>query len=106
MHVQFRTGRVPFLGLCCMLLAASLIGGHVLAQKHSAREPKLTTTTVADNRYGEGGKKETTSDEKFKIHKEVWKDKEGNVKEVHKIEYTGNAISGEAWKFYLKDNTL
>jgi hypothetical protein len=51
-----------------------LIEGRALAQKKPAREPELTTTTVADNRYGEGGTKETTSDEKFKAHYEVWKE--------------------------------
>jgi hypothetical protein len=100
MHVQFRIGRVPFLGLCCVLLAASLIGRHVLAQKPTAPEPKLTTTTVADNRYGEGGTKETTSDEKYKIHREVWKDKNGEVREVHDVDYdSAGQPNSESWSF-------
>jgi hypothetical protein len=69
-------------------------------------EPKMTTTTVADNRFGEGGTKETTSDEKFKVYREVWKDKEGQKREIHRLVYFDRGgISSEAWEFIKWDNS-
>lgn len=62
------------------LCANPELHGSVIAQQ---QQQKLKTTVVADNKYGEGGTLETTSDEKLKVVKEVWKDKNGQVKEVY-----------------------
>jgi hypothetical protein len=51
----------------------------VLAQQQKpqpSEEPKLTKTTVADDRYGKGGTQETFSDEKLRVDHELWKDKD------------------------------
>jgi len=65
-----------------------------------AQEQKERTTTVADNRYGKGGTLESTSDEKLRILKEIWKDKDGKMRETHYFGYDdkGNP-SGETWNF-------
>ncbi len=52
-----------------------------------AQEQKERTTTVADNRYGKGGTLESTSDEKLRILKEIWKDKDGKMRETHYFGY-------------------
>lgn len=65
------------------------------AQDKKATQPekKLTTTTTADNSYGEGGTKLTTSDDKFKVTQEQFKDKNGDVREVRMYEDNGSVVT-------------
>jgi hypothetical protein len=72
----------------------------------AAQKQKLTTTTVADNKLGEGGSLETTSDEKAKLLSEVWKDKEGKKKETHVYEYNGKTLTRETWTFWNDNKPL
>src|SRR6266404_1914397 len=58
----------------------------------TAPDPKLTTTTVADKTYGEGGSLETTSNEKGMLLREVWKDKDGKKVETFKYETLTNTF--------------
>src|ERR1700730_9958034 len=100
MHTHRRIVSVSFLKVLCALFFLCLIEGRTLAQKQPAQQPKLTTKTVPDNLYGEGGTKETTSDEKFKIYREVWKDKKGEIREVHEVDYdSAKELRSESWSF-------
>jgi hypothetical protein len=77
---------------------STLLAGRVMAQDKKP-EPKLTTTTSADDKYGKGGTVETTSDDKLKVSYEVWRDKDGKVRETHDIEYEGRDTASETWRF-------
>src|SRR5947209_7868092 len=64
------------------------------------QEKKETTTTVVNKKYGEGGTVETTSDANLKLLSEVWKDKDGKIKEEHNFRYTDDGkLLGETWRF-------
>src|SRR5437879_3377381 len=56
------------------------------AKQPEATSAKTKTTIVADNRFGEGGTLESTSNEKLQIIREEWKDKDGKGREVHNFE--------------------
>jgi hypothetical protein len=44
--------------------------------------------------------KETTSDVKFKVCAEVWKDKDGKIRESHRIDYDNKGVpKQELWDF-------
>lgn len=80
----------------CLIGFFVLIPSLTAAVQAQPKEQKLTTTTVASDKYGKGGTLETTSDEKAKLVKEVWKDKNGKQKEVHILKHeNGN----EVWDF-------
>ena len=78
--------------------------------------PKLTTTTTSNNKYGEGGTLESTSDEKFNVVKEVWKNKDGHIKEQHVLQWITltpkpNEKSkikalAQGWKFYKNEQEV
>jgi hypothetical protein len=87
--------RVLPASILSILLFSALLS---FAEAVSAQE-KLTTTTVADDKFGKGGTLETTSDENFRVVKEVWKDKDGKVKETHSAVYNGNQLAAEIWIF-------
>lgn len=90
---------MQILRVVSLIIVIALLSFATSAQKS---DPKLTTTVVASNKYGEGGTLETTSTEKAKLVKEVWKDKAGNIREVHSFEETGKTevAPTEKWKFY------
>src|SRR5438477_4640743 len=69
-----------FISLLCHQIIS--VKGLALGQE---QKEKSTTTTVADNKYGKGGTKETSSDEKLRLRTEVWKDKDGKVRQKHEI---------------------
>ena len=71
-----------------------------------AQEQKERTTTVADNRYGEGGTHETTSDAKLKLLREFWRDKDGKIREMHFLSYEGTDLTKEDWAFIKDGKTL
>src|SRR2546430_15996784 len=77
----------------------TLLAGRVMAQDKKP-EPKLTTTTSADDKYGKGGTVETTSDDKLRVFREVWKNKDGDIRETHSIYYDGKDTASEYWDFY------
>jgi len=65
--------------------------------------PKESKTTNADNRYGEGGTRTTYSDERFRVTREVWRDKNGQVREAHSYDYPRRG--DQTWSF-SKDGKL
>lgn len=75
-----------------LVVAFAALPSHALGQK-------LTTTTEADDKYGEGGTHEKVSTDKYILVKERWKDKDGNIREV----YIPSG-DGDRWEFYLKGN--
>jgi len=77
-----------------------LAGAFRITEVQTAAQEKLTTTTVPSDKFGQGGTLETTSDENFRVVKEVWKDKDGKIKETHSSLYNANnQLGAEAWVF-------
>ncbi|MFL6375342.1 MAG: hypothetical protein ACJ73D_11800, partial [Pyrinomonadaceae bacterium] len=48
---------------------------------------------------GDGGTRETESDDKLRLMHETWKDKAGRRRETHAIRYEGNTVTEEVWSF-------
>lgn len=76
---------------------------------------KQTTTTVSSSKYGAGGTEETTSDDKLRVLKEIWKDKSGQVRELHvstsetihqEPEDEGKIVHYDEWMFINKNGTV
>jgi len=82
----------------------ALLASLALVPDLVAGQSKLTSTTEASDKFGKGGKLETTSDEQFRVVKEVWKDATGKNRETHLISYDAKGIVTERW--YLKDETF
>jgi hypothetical protein len=80
----------------------TIIFAGVAADAQGTGTPKGTTTTVSSSKYGAGGTEETTSDDKFQIVKEVWKDKSGQLREVHSRIPGKNGVNDQ-WVFYKKN---
>src|ERR1044071_4746651 len=105
MNRQFPIGRVLYLGA---FYAVGMVMGNLDAQTPKPG-PKLTTTTTNTNKYGEGGTLESTSDEKSILVEEVWKNKDGHIKELHRVQWLTpkpNEKSkkfGQGWQFYKNE---
>jgi hypothetical protein len=70
-----------------------------------AQEQKSVTTVVPDDKYGNGGTLETTSDKKtFRPLFEKWKDKDGKLAESHSLHFgadnTRAELTAESWDFW------
>src|SRR6202011_474830 len=83
-----------------LLLFVCFFGSLLIGPAVSAQEKKETTTTVADNKYGEGGTLDSTSDEKRRLLSEIWRDKDRKIRAMHSLGYDdkGNFL-GESWGF-------
>lgn len=65
-----------------LALLALILPVPLLAQGQTQQSgPK--PTVIANNKYGEGGTLETYSDNKLRLEREIWKDKNGVIREVH-----------------------
>ena len=80
------------------LLAAPL--AFALALAASAAEP-TASTTVADDTYGEGGTKQSLTNDKRELMAEVWRDKTGMVREQFELDADGTQF----WGFFVGEGT-
>jgi len=89
-----RIGTAFVLGILWLVFQGTMVGQEA---------PKESKTTNADNRYGEGGTRTTYSDERFRVTREVWRDKNGQVREAHSYDYPRRG--DQTWSF-SKDGKL
>src|SRR5438876_692973 len=75
--------KVTQISFASIFLFASLL----LIPAPAPAQEKLTTTTVKSDKFGKGGTLETTSDEKSRVVKEVWRDATGKNRETHLVNY-------------------
>jgi hypothetical protein len=83
-----RTGLALVLRILCLFLPGTIFG-------------QETKTTVADNRYGEGGSHTTISYKNYRTDREMWNDKDGKVREGHYL--THGHPNDQTWRFYGRD---
>jgi hypothetical protein len=90
-HIRNRAARVGGAALAVALVLA----GFALA----AEQP--TSTTVPDAAFGEGGTRQSVLNERQELVVEVWRDRDGIVREQHE-----NAGGGEEyWGFFFQDGS-
>src|ERR1700737_3368708 len=85
-----------------LLIFASTFGSLLVYSAALAQETKSTYKVEPDNKYGEGGKRETTWNEAYHggFYNEAWKDKDGRKWETYQ------RIGGdESWDFYKDGST-
>ena len=81
------------------LAAAGFVLALAFAAPPASTEPTEITegsTTVADATYGEGGTKQTVENAKHEIIGEVWRDKNGIVREQYELTGAG----AQLWGFF------
>jgi hypothetical protein len=76
-----------------------LTSAFVIIVSAQPKPQKLKTTANASDKYGPGGTLETTSDEKLKVVKEVWKDNAGEIRETH-IYQDKDGKEQQVWNFF------
>ena len=81
-------------------LAAALIALALLATPAAPAEP-LAGTSAPDATYGDGGTKETFLGAANALRAEIWRDKNGMIREQHEVETSGD----ELWGFFVGEGT-
>jgi hypothetical protein len=77
----------------CALIALALFSATPIAAEPPA---DTTSTTVADDTFGEGGTRQTFSNAKHELTAEVWRDKNGIVREQYEV----GAAGEQYWGFF------
>jgi hypothetical protein len=62
---------------------------------------QLAGTSAPDATYGDGGSKETFVGASNDVRAEVWRDKNGIIREQHEVELSGD----ELWGFFVGEGT-
>jgi hypothetical protein len=83
------------LALLAAPAAHSLFGASAFAAE------QLTGTSIPDATYGEGGTKETFSNAASELRGEVWRDKNGMIREQHEVDAGGEQF----WGFFVGEGT-
>lgn len=79
-----------------LAFAPALLGaGHAFAAEPTA------STTIPDNTYGEGGTKQSLSNDKRELLAEVWRDKSGIIREQFELDGDGSQF----WGFFVGEGT-
>src|SRR5438477_7538182 len=81
--------KVTQISFASIFLFASLL----LIPAPAPAQEKLTTTTAKSDKFGKGGTLETTSDEKSRVVKEVWRDATGKNRETHLVNYDAKGVA-------------
>jgi hypothetical protein len=82
--------------LSAAFLFIALLLSPISAAPESTTAPNTESTsiTVADDTYGEGGTRQSFSNAKHEVHAEVWRDKNGIVREQSEITPGGERLWG------------
>ena len=81
-------------------LAAALIALALLVSPAPAAE-QLAGTSAPDATYGDGGTKETFVGAAKELRAEIWRDKNGMIREQHEVGTSGD----ELWGFFVGEGT-
>jgi hypothetical protein len=81
---------VPFASAA--LVALALLAAPLAAAPETAAEP--VSVTIADDTFGEGGTRQSFSNEKHEVTAEVWRDKNGIVREQFELSDGGAKLWG------------
>jgi len=85
-----------WLVLSAAFLFIALLAAPIAAAPESTTEPATepTSITIADDTFGEGGTRQSFSNAKHEVHAEVWRDKNGIVREQFEIAAGGEQLWG------------
>jgi hypothetical protein len=83
--------------LSAALLALALLA----APAPAAEQQQLTATSIPDSTYGDGGTKQTFVTALNELRGEVWRDRNGIIREQHELEAGGD----EFWGFFIGEGT-
>src|SRR5260370_19536104 len=77
-----------------IFLFACFFGPSLIDSVALAQEPKLATSTVPNNKYGEGGTKVTKWEDKFpfRVYLETWTNERGDDVVTHIIPHQGATV--------------
>ena len=83
------------------ILTAALLAFALLAATPTQAADNLTGSSVPDATYGEGGTKETFLDAANALKGEVWRDRNGMIREQHELDGSGEQF----WGFFIGEGT-
>jgi hypothetical protein len=84
-----------------LALAAAILAFALLAATPTQAAETLTGSSVPDATYGEGGTKETFLDAANALKGEVWRDRNGMIREQHELDGSGEQF----WGFFIGEGT-
>jgi hypothetical protein len=87
------------LAVSAALVALALLAVPIAAAP--ARQPDTTSTTVPDDTFGEGGTRQSFSNGKYEVTAEVWRDRNGIVREQFEVGAGGEQL----WGFFNGDGS-
>jgi hypothetical protein len=94
--------RAHALPICfAALLSLALFALPVAAAPETQSEAQPTSTTVPDDTYGEGGTRQSFANDKHEVLAEVWRDRNGIVREQFEVSRNG----AQLWGFFNGDGS-
>jgi hypothetical protein len=78
-----------------VILSLALLAGPIAAAPEPS-DPSTTSVTIADDTFGEGGTRQSFSNEKHELTAEVWRDRRGIVREQFQLSDGG----AQLWGFF------
>ena len=82
------------LAVSAAVIALALLAAPIAAQPQGTESADTTSITVADDTYGEGGTRQSFSNVKHELTAEVWRDKNGIVREQFEVGPAGEQFWG------------
>ena len=83
-----------WLVLSAAFLVLALLAAPIAAAPEENAKTEPTSITVADDTFGEGGTRQSFSNAKHEVHAEVWRDKNGIVREQFEIAAGRKRLAG------------
>lgn len=75
--------------------------GALVGSSHALAAELATSSTIADSTFGEGGTKESLTNEKHEVLIEIWRDRNGITRERYEAPGGGE----QYWGFYFQDGS-